>query len=371
MAGSISKVGTKFRVALDYGKDATGKRIRKYVTATSEAEAKKLLNEFEYNQQRNLVVATTKMTLREFLVHWVDNYVKYNCEETTAYGYRNILYNHIIPYLGNIELQKLQPVHIQQYYKHLMDEKSLSPNTVHKHHACIRKSLDYGLKQQFVYSNAADAVSLPRKAKYEGKFYRHEELNQLLEKVKEHKLAIPIYLACFLGLRREEIVGLKWKFVDLDNQLLYVTEVRTSAGSKEIIKAPKTNKSRRTLHITDDLLVVLRNHKQNQEKFKQLLGTEYENSGYVYTHDNGKPYRVNSVTEQFKAFLKKHNLPPLRLHDLRHTFASILSHEGVDIFSISQVLGHSDIGTTSKIYTHLFDKTHKNTIDVISSALKK
>lgn len=340
------------------------------MTASSEAEAKKLLSEFEYNQQRNMVVPTSKMSLAEFLDHWMENYVKYNCEETTAYGYRNILYKHMIPYLGSFELQKLQPAHIQQYYKQLMDEKGLSPNTVHKHHACIRKALDYGLKQQFVYRNVADAVSLPRKEKFQGKFYKHEELKLLLEKAKDQKIEIPVYLAGFLGLRREEIIGLKWKYVDLENRILYVSEVRTSAGSKEIVKAPKTEKSRRTLYLTDELVSVLRKHKQRQEEYERLLGDEYEKTGYVYAHDNGKPYRVNSVTEQFKAFLEKHNLPPIRLHDLRHTFASILSHEGVDIKAISEALGHSDIGTTSEIYTHLFDKTHKHTVSVISKALK-
>jgi hypothetical protein len=109
MAGSISKVGTKFRVTLDYGVDANGKRLRKYITSSTEEEAKKLLTEFEYNQQRNLVVQTTKMTLKEFLSHWMDNYVKYNCEETTTYGYKNIIDNHMIPKIGNFELQKLQP----------------------------------------------------------------------------------------------------------------------------------------------------------------------------------------------------------------------------------------------------------------------
>jgi hypothetical protein len=168
MAGSITKIGMKFRVTLDFGVDGNGKRIRKYVTASTEAEAKKLLTEFEYNQQRNLVVQTTKMTFSEFLSHWMENYVKYNCEETTAYGYTNIIYNHIVPYLGSFELQKLQPVYIQQYYKHLMDEKCLSPNTVHKHHACIRKALDYGLKQQFVHRNVSDAVTLPKKERFVG-----------------------------------------------------------------------------------------------------------------------------------------------------------------------------------------------------------
>lgn len=168
MAGNITKVGTKYRITFDFGRDSAGKRIRQYATASSETEAKKLLSEFEYNQQRNLLVQTTKMTFTEFLKHWMENYVKYNCEETTIYGYTNIIYKHIVPFLGNYELQKMQPAHIQQYYKYLLDLKNLSPNTVHKHHACIRKALDYGLKQQFVHRNVSDAVTLPKKERFVG-----------------------------------------------------------------------------------------------------------------------------------------------------------------------------------------------------------
>lgn len=175
MAGSIQKIGNKFRITLELGVDHNGKRNRQYLTATSESEAKKLLNEHSYNQQRNLLVQSSNMLLSEFLIHWLDNYVKYNCEETTKYGYDNIIHNHIIPYLGGIELQKLQPFNIQQYYKYLMDEKKLSPNTVHKHHANLRKCLDYALKQQFVYRNVADAVSLPKKKKFTGKTYTREQ----------------------------------------------------------------------------------------------------------------------------------------------------------------------------------------------------
>lgn len=369
MAGNITKIGTKYRVTFDFGRDSSGKRIRQYTTASSEEEARKLLNEFEYNRQRNLLVQTTKMTFAEFLEHWMENYVKYNCEETTAYAYKNIIYKHVIPYLGSFELQKLQPVHVQQYYKHLMDDKGLSPNTVHKHHACIRKSLDYGLKQQFVYRNVSDAVTLPKKERYTGQSYTKEQLNTLLDAAKDTKLELPVYLAGYLGLRREEIVGLRWKNVDLEGRLIHIREVRTSAGSQEVVKTPKTEKSRRVLFITDELLEVLLKVKNKQEEHKRMLGDEYIDSGYVYVHDNGKPYRVNSVTEQFKKFLERNGLPKIRLHDLRHTFASILYEAGVDLKAISEALGHSDLGTTNKIYTHRFDKTHKKTVTAMSMAL--
>jgi hypothetical protein len=171
MAGSIHKVGKKFRVTYEQGIDNEGKRIRSYETVTTETDAKRLLNDFEYNQQRSLLVKSSDIGLTEFLEIWMSNYVKRNCEETTIYGYRNIMNKHVAPFIGNFKLQKLEPSHIQSYYSHLMDDKSLSPNTVHRHHAVLRKALDYALKQQYVYRNAADAVSLPKKKRFTGKTY--------------------------------------------------------------------------------------------------------------------------------------------------------------------------------------------------------
>lgn len=250
-----------------------------------------------------------------------------------------------------------------------MDTKKLSPNTVHKHHANIRKALDYALKHQFVYRNVADAVTLPKKRKFQGKAYNKEQLNTLLKLVKGNKIEIPVILAVFLGLRREEILGLRWNSVDLENRIIYINEVRVRAGRNVVIKQPKTEKSQRSLYISDEVYTLLLELKQKQEKYKRVLGKDYDKRGYLYVHDNGKPYRINSISDQFKKFLEKNNLPQIRLHDLRHTFASILYNEGVDLKSISEALGHSDLGTTNKIYTHRFDKTHKDTVNILSKAL--
>lgn len=369
MPASIQAIKDKFRVTFEHGKDHNGKRIRTYETVATKQEADKLKTEFEYKEQRYLLSSFTKMKLCELLEHWMDNHVKYNCEVTTAYGYRNVISKHLVPSIGNIEVQQLQPPNIQAYYKALMDEKGLSPNTVHRHHALLRKVLDYALKQQYVSRNVADAVAPPKKKKFTGKTYTQVQLRDLLSKAKGTKLEIPVFLAGYLGLRREEITGLRWNYVDFDNQLIHIEEVRTSAGNETVIKAPKTEKSRRTLHMVDELRDLLIAHRDSQNERKDLLGDHYNLSGYVVVRNNGNAARVNTVTEQFKDFLEKNNLPSIRLHDLRHTFSSILYSEGVDLKAISEALGHSDIGTTNRIYTHLFDKTHKSTVSVMSKAL--
>jgi integrase len=370
MAASYSKVGKKFRITYEYGKDANGKRIRKFETVATEAEAKRLVTDFNYKQQRNQLVMKNDITLADHLRNWMDFYVATNCEKTTAYGYRNIIENHLIPYMGNMKLQDLHPAIIQQYYKHLLVQKSLSPNTVHRHHAVLRKALEFGKKQQYIYENFAENVELPKKINNAGQSYTPDQVKVLLQKVKGTKMEVPVYLAVCLGLRREEITGLRWENVDLENRVLRIVEVRTAAGdNNNIIKEPKTKNSKRTLYIVDEVNDVLVAQKEWQAKQKELLGKLYHDSGYVFVRDDGKPYRVNSVSEHFSDFLKKHGLPKIRLHDLRHTFASVMYAEGVDLKAISEMMGHSDISTTSRIYTHLFDNTHKEKLSVMSKIL--
>jgi integrase len=370
MGASIDKIGKKFRITYDYGKDANGKRIRKFQTVATEAEAKRLVAEFNYNQQRGLLVMKNDITVADHLRRWMELYVRRNCQETTVYGYKNIIENHMIPYMSGIKLQDLQPVMIQQYYHDLEVRKKLSPNSVRRHHAVLRKALDFALNQQFVYRNVAESVVQPKKVNKEVQIYTLDQVKILLQKVKGTKMEVPVYLAVCLGLRREEITGLRWEHVDLKNRILRIVKVRTAAGDNNyIIKEPKTSKSRRTLYIFDEIYEVLVAQKEWQAKQKELLGKLYHDSGYVFVRDDGKPYRVNSVSEHFSDFLKKHGLRKIRLHDLRHTFASVMYAAGVDLKAISEMMGHSDISTTSRIYTHLFDKTHKEKLSVMSKIL--
>ncbi|QGQ93783.1 site-specific integrase [Paenibacillus psychroresistens] len=371
MAGYIKKIGDSYRVTFDYGTDTKGKRDRRSKNVSSKKEANALLSEFNTNLNRGIIVTSSKCTIKELMELWLKVHTKNKIwAETTLYGYENIIYKHLIPYLGEIELSKLTALHIQNYYNHLIDDNGLSPNTVHKHHICLKCAINYGKTQDLVYRNVLEAVVLPKIKPFVGGTYESSEIRQLLNKVNDTPIAIAVYLGSYLGLRRSEIIGLRWQFIDLENRTILIKEVRTSAGKKTIIKEPKNASSIRCIHIPADLHDALLKQKDEQAINQKVFKDQYINSDYVFTKNDGSPYRVNSLSEHFSNFLKKNNFKKIRLHDLRHSFASILYDKKVDLMSISEVLGHSNISTTSKIYTHRFDKTHKKTIDIMGLALE-
>jgi integrase len=371
MGGFIRQRGNSFQVIIDAGKDAEGNRIRQVQSFKTKPEAEKALVDMQYNINNNNFVKPDTMTFKDFLKHWFNNYVKNKCEVTTQQEYKRIIDKHVSPYLGDIQLQKLQPLHIQQYYQYLMREKKLSPNTVYRHHANIRKALDYGLKQQFVIRNVADAVELPSKKEFEGNYYNVNQLLTMQELLKEHELEIPINLAIYLGLRREEIAGLKWEHINFETHMIEIKEVRVRLDKGNVTKKPKTKGSKRTIYIPDELYELLKKHQEKQKEYETLFGDNYVKSKYICTKINGQPFRPEKISAGFKLFLEKNKLPHIRLHDLRHTFATILHQNGVPIKNISETLGHSDITTTLKIYTQFMDEYKKDATETINNILKK
>jgi len=370
MGGKISKRGQSWQVTIECGKNAQGKRIRKYFSAKTKTEAENILTEYKYKILKEDFVEPSLMTFAEFLKHWLNHYVDKNCEVTTKAGYENVIRKHVNPYLGNIPLQKLSALHIQEYYSYLMDEKGLSPTTVRRHHSSIRKALDYAFQKQLVTKNVADRVTLPKRQEYEAAFFTDKQVVSLLEAVKGSEIEAPVNLAVYLGLRRGEVCGLRWKYVDLEKQVLEVKETRTRISREIITKAPKTKKSHRVLYLSDQLVKILKAHKKRQKENRMLFGREYVESDYVCTMLDGEPIHPDVLSHRFQDALKKSKLPHIRFHDIRHTVASLLLHNNIPILNVSEMLGHSDVGITLKIYGHVLEEAKKDTAIKMAEILK-
>lgn len=358
----------KYYVNLEFGRDPeTGKQIKKTKTFSKITEARAALRKHETERDQGRTVIPVQITVSQWLNGWLETVIKPNKADTTVYAYRHIM-DHIVSVLGDIPLQKLTPGQIQRYYAQQMSN-GLSSNTVRKHHDLLNHALKVAVVQDVLAVNPVVKVTPPKFTKKEIHFYSPEKLKLLMSLAEGDRIEILIKLAAYLGLRREEILGLTWDNVDLDNRLIHIRQVRTAAGSMIVEKDPKTATSARDLYIPDDVVTALQRERERQEQYKEALGSEYQDLGYVFCHENGRPFRPNYVSDLFSKFIRDHELPYITLHGLRHSFATMANSLGIPMYDIGKALGHSTPATTSKVYTHLLEPTHEGTMKKIAEAL--
>lgn len=367
---AFDDVRKKYYVTMDYGKDEEGKRHKKCMTYSNVTSARRALRMFEAERASQMIVLPSKLTLGDWLEQWMEEVITPNRAETTVYGYRKIIENHLDPILGDIVLQELKPRDIQHYYARLKADKELSANTIRHHHDLLISCLRTAVKHDLILRNPAERVDPPRTMTNEARFYTAEDLSILYRAVEGTWLETVVKLAGCLGLRREEICGLRWTSVDFKNRRIHIREARTAAGSSVVQKETKNRSSSRTLYMTDEIRDVLRREQRRQMANRTALGAEYLDSGFVTVTSHGEAQSPNLVSLAFTRVIRREGLPEITLHGLRHTFATIASAQGVPLFDIGKALGHSTPATTGKIYTHLLDQTHAPTLAKVAAALE-
>lgn len=367
---SFDDVRKTFYVCMDYGIDETGRRNKTYKTFPTLVQARKGLREFQTARDTFQTVAPRSTTLDQWLEYWMEMVIKPNRAETTIYGYRKIIDNHLSPALGDVPLQRLTPQHLQQYYSMLMQEKGLSANTVRRHHDLLSCALHMAMRQDMILRCPTERVEPPRVIPHEANYYSPADLKRLFHMVEGHWLEVAVKLAGTLGLRREEICGLRWTSVDFNRRKIHIKEARTAAGAVIVQKETKNRSSNRILHMGDDLYRLLRREWTRQAERRLAMGAAWPDSGLVAVDAKGRPFSPNALSLAFTRFVRSHNLPKLTLHGLRHTFATVASAQGAPLFDIGKALGHSTPATTGKIYTHLLDQNHTATLDRVANALK-
>jgi integrase len=289
--------------------------------------------------------------------------IKNNIEATTYATYSNTIKNNIIPYFKDklytiINLEE-NPDYIQKYYKYELD-RGLKTNTVIRRHALIRKSLQYAFKVGMINSNPADKIDRPKKNAYIASYYNHSQLENLFEIAKGDPLELAIIVAAFYGLRRSEIIGLKWDAIDFKNKTITIKYTVTSVnlnGKKIIVEKERTKSksSRRTLPLVPAFEEILIKTLKAQKENLKLCGSSYckDYLDFIFVNKIGERMKPDYITDHFSLLLKKCGLPKIRFHDLRHSCASLLYANGVSLRDIQEWLGHSTVVTTSTIYTHL------------------
>lgn len=299
----------------------------------------------------------------QFLLDWLDM-MKSSVEITTYAAYAMGIKSKIVPYYKEhrpgLRLCRVTPKDIQDYYTYEMKVNGVSANTVIHRHANIRKALQYAYKTGLIDSNPADRIERPKKEKFVGGFYNEKELEQLFEIVKGDPVELGVILAAFYGLRRSEAIGLKWNAIDFEKKTITIRHTVTQVcvdGKSTLIEKDrtKTKSSYRTLPLVAPFEELLIRLKAEQTQNKKLCGRSYccKDSDYIYVNGIGELVKPGYLTQHFPLVLEKNGLRKIRFHDLRHSCASLLYANGVSLKDIQEWLGHSDISTTSNIYTHL------------------
>ena len=368
---SYDDVRKVYYVSMDLGRDENGKRIKQYRTYPNISSARAGLKEFhaEKKQQQKPSVPH-QITLAQWLEYWMDTIVRPNRAETTVYAYQKIIDNHINPAMGNVPLVRLTAKEIQQYYIDTQRATGLSSNTMRRHHDLLASSLRTAVRQDMLLSNPVDRVEPPKSRLYEADFYDSQNLKRLYMLIGGHWLELVVRLAGSLGLRREEICGLKWESVDFERRLIHIKEARTAYGATIVQKETKNRSSIRMLYMPEEIYRLMWREKMRQQAESALREDEYNPGHHVVLDRNGVPYSPNALSLAFTRYIKRNNLPRVTLHGLRHSFATVASNQGVSLFDIGKALGHSTPATTGRIYTHLVDRTHEETMLRVSDALK-
>lgn len=340
-----------------YKRFSTGLKVNKNNKRKAEELLQKKRLEFFVPQCINNLESDTPFV--NYLYAWLQ-IVKIRVKPTTYNSYVCIVERKIIPYFQplNLTLEGIKPSHIQAFYVHELEY--VSSNTVIHEHAVIYEALKYAYKIGLVPINVATRVDRPKKIKFEPQFLNADELEVMFKALRGTQFELPVLVASFYGLRRGEVLGLKWDAIDFDACTITIKRTVVSTlvdGKREILRqdSTKTKSSYRTLPLVGKFKQYFLEVMQAQEENKKMCGDcyNYEYDGYIFVDAMGNLIKPNYLSGQFPRFLEKHGLRKIRFHDLRHSCASLLLANNVPMKQIQEWLGHSVFSTTADIYSHL------------------
>ena len=381
VAGHLTLKNGRYYAVLNY-RNAGGQRKTKWISLglpekgnkrKAEAELARLRAEFE--PPKEVGDLSSDMLFADYLLEWLE-IAKGRLAVATYSSYAAMIKKPVGPYFRqrNLTLRELEARHLQMFYSEML--RKVKPNTVIHYHAIIHSALKYAVKTDMLVQNVADKVDRPKKNSFQPVFLSAEEMQKMFEALRGTKLELPVLVAAFYGFRRGEVLGLKWDAIDFERGTISVirtvTTITVDGKQTEIEQqSAKTKSSLRTLPLIGSFREYFLQVKEAQELNKQICGNCYnhEYDGFVFVDELGERMRANYLTSAFPKFLEDHGLRRMRFHDLRHSCASLLLANGVPLKHIQEWLGHSDIGTTANIYSHLDYKSKITSANVMDNIL--
>ena len=364
-----------WEIVVDIGKDPlTGKRRQHSETIKGgKKDAQVRLAELLIKIQKGGYIKQNQIpTLGSYLLGWLRNYADLHCSPRTVEGYELIVCRHLIPNLGQTNLNQLKPKQVSDYcYNSIYN--GLSKRSVLHHFRLLHKALKDAVKLGLIDVNPCDAVEPPRPVDKEMIILRPSDINKFISVSRNAPWPYYylFYTMLFTGLRRSEALALKWSNLNLDLCQLSVTQsLYKPIGKDFVMRPPKTRKSRRQIDLAPSLTLLLKEYKKQVEDNRFLLGKPLDDNDFVFSHPNGKPLDPSTATHAFVKIARIAELQGLRLHDLRHSYASLMLAAGVNVKAISQSMGHANIGITLDTYAHLLPGMGRKAAESFDKLLK-
>lgn len=375
MAGSIEKRGkNSYRLTVSEGFDLNGKPMihRKTVHGTKK-DAEVELAKFVTEVQNGLVIDGKSLKFSEFTEIWKRDYGSKELAPSTYKRYCRMLETRLLPYFGHFYINKIKPTDIMKFYDLLEKDtqlvrkkgnngsktrKPLSCKTILEHHRLLRAMLHKAVYWQLVVSNPAERVQPPKARKPKRKSYDDEQTKILLENLEllsseDTKYKVAIILTVFTGVRLGELMGLEWQDVDFKNGIISINRSSQYLSDMGVFtKVPKTESSIREIAIPEFIISLLEEYKLWYEEQKSVYGELWTNSDRLFVQADGKPMHPSTISKWFVKYVGQIGLPVINFHGLRHTNASLLVAQNIDIAVISARLGHAQISTTLDFYVH-------------------
>lgn len=395
MASIIPKPNGTYLIRVSCGLDGSGKQITRSKTFKpskpnlSYQRLNKEIDQFVADFELEVKSGKTsvnfdKITFSEFCTKYLEQ-KKTSLSPTTCVFYEMIIRTELIPMFGTMKLRDIKTYHVQQFIQYLATEKKrndgieggISATTVRRYTTVLRSILTLAYKLDFIDEDVGNSrkIELPKESTTELEVYSIEEVRDILQALENEPINIKtlVEVAIFTGMRRGEIVGLKWGDIDFQNQKIHVKRsIYKPKNEKAQEKEPKSKYGIRTISIPEQLCKTLVTYRAHQDRHISFLGDAWKNLDYVFTEENGYVMNPQTPTKQFSHFLKRHGIRHLKFHGLRHTSATMLLANGCDIKTVSTRLGHADIDTTN-IYVHALESTDRKaaqTFDCLVSKIK-
>ena len=333
-----------------------GKRKTYYVKSKKEGREK--LKRLQRDLEQGILATGPQQTVRQYLEYWLEEVHKPNIKISTYVKYHKVIHGYILPAFGDLKLEKLTPQHVKSLYNKKQRD-GLSPKTIHSIHGVLHKALDNAVLWNLVTRNVCTVVKPPRLVKTEKPSLTMEEAHTLLESVRGHRLEMLLTLALTTGMRRGEILALRWLDIDFKKKLVSVRRTVDYIPRHGYVEnEPKTASGRRSIALPHFVLDMLHQHRTRQLEAKLKAGSDWEDRNLVFTDLSGGYFNPRYLEKLFPKVLADAGLPPIRFHDLRHSAATLLLAMGVSMKVVQEILGHSSFITTADIYGHVLPQMH-------------